>query len=207
MVLSISRALFSSARLVLVRPRTRPFSSLPARRQASSIDAFPSQLNDPSAVTILGSSSQHAAVPQTLTEKIVQRFAVGLPPGKIVRSGDYVTIQPARCMTHDNTAPVITKMKAMGATKIADPSQLVFGIDHDVQNRSDKNMAKYKTIQEFSKKHGVNFYPAGRGIGHQIMVEEAYVLPGTMAVASDSHSNHYGAINCLVRIKFGQCSR
>lgn len=43
----------------------------------------------------------------------------------------------------------------------------------------------------------VDFYPAGRGIGHQIMIEEGYAFPGTMAVASDSHSNMYGGIGCL----------
>jgi homoaconitate hydratase len=37
--------------------------------------------------------------PQTLTEKIVQRHAVGLPEGKLVRSGDYVQIEPYRCMS------------------------------------------------------------------------------------------------------------
>lgn len=35
------------------------------------------------------------------------------------------------------------------------------------------------------------------GIGHQIMVEEAYALPGTLVVASDSHSNMYGGVGCL----------
>jgi hypothetical protein len=35
-------------------------------------------------------------VPQTYIEKIVQKYAVGLPPGKRVRAGDYVMIQPER---------------------------------------------------------------------------------------------------------------
>ncbi len=44
---------------------------------------------------------------------------------------------------------------------------------------------------------GVDFYPAGRGIGHQIMCEEGYAWPGTFVVASDSHSNMYGGLGCL----------
>ena len=35
-------------------------------------------------------------VPQTYIEKVVQKYAVGLPPGKRVRAGDYVMIQPQR---------------------------------------------------------------------------------------------------------------
>jgi homoaconitate hydratase len=44
---------------------------------------------------------------------------------------------------------------------------------------------------------GCDFYPAGRGIGHQIMCEEGYAFPGTMVVASDSHSNMYGGLGVL----------
>ncbi len=35
------------------------------------------------------------------------------------------------------------------------------------------------------------------GIGHQLMVERGYVLPGTFVVASDSHSNMYGALGAI----------
>ncbi|KAM0333292.1 hypothetical protein ACHAQA_001953 [Verticillium albo-atrum] len=135
--------------------------------------------------------------PQTLTEKIVQRYAVGLPPGKLVRSGDYISIEPHVVMTHDNSFPVMSKFMSMGASKIHRPDQLVMTIDHDVQNKSEANLTKYSRIEAFAKKHGVTFYPAGRGIGHQIMVEEGHAWPGTMAVASDSHSTHYGGIGCL----------
>ena len=45
--------------------------------------------------------------------------------------------------------------------------------------------------------HGIDFYPAGSGIGHQIMVERGYVLPGIFVVASDSHSNMYGALGAI----------
>lgn len=136
-------------------------------------------------------------MPQTLTEKIVQRYAVGLPPGKRVRSGDYISIAPAAIMTHDNTFPVATKFMSMGATKIHAPERLVMALDHDVQNTSETNLKKYRSIESFAKQHGVAFYPAGRGIGHQVMCEEGYAWPGTMAVASDSHSTHYGGVSCL----------
>lgn len=136
-------------------------------------------------------------VPQTLTEKIVQRYSVGLPDGKFVKSGDYVTLSPHKCMTHDNSWPVATKFMAIGATKVHDPKQVVCTLDHDVQNKSENNLKKYKLIEEFAKVQGIDFYPAGRGIGHQIMVEEGYAWPGTVTVASDSHSNMYGGVGCL----------
>src|SRR6059058_349242 len=134
---------------------------------------------------------------QTLVEKIAARHADGLPPGTVVRSGDFISIRPRHVMTHDNTGAVIPKFKQIGATSIADPAQPVFAIDHDIQNTSPENLAKYAKIEAFAREHGIDFYPAGTGISHQVMVEQGYVVPGSMVVASDSHSNLYGAIGAL----------
>ena len=132
-------------------------------------------------------------MPQTSIEKIVQRYAVGVEPGTEVRSGDIVAIRPKHVMTHDNTGAVIPKFRSIGATTIADASQPVFGMDHDIQNTTPENLAKYATIERFAAEHGVDYYPPGRGIAHQIMIEEGYVTPGALVVGSDSHSNLYGA--------------
>lgn len=52
----------------------------------------------------------HPSIPgQTYIEKVVQKYAVDLPPNKVVRAGDYVMIRPENVMTHDNTGPVISK--------------------------------------------------------------------------------------------------
>ncbi|ODN76173.1 homoaconitase, mitochondrial [Cryptococcus amylolentus CBS 6039] len=138
-----------------------------------------------------------ATTPQTVIEKIVQKYAVGLSEGSKVRAGDYVMIKPEHVMTHDNTGPVISKFLSLKCSKLDNPRQPVYTLDHDVQNKSDVNQNKYKKIEAFAKEHGVDFYPAGRGIGHQIVVEEGYAWPGKMVVASDSHSNHYGGVGCL----------
>src|ERR1044071_2502084 len=133
----------------------------------------------------------------TLVEKIAARHSDGLPSGAVVRSGDFVSIRPRHVMTHDNTGAVIPKFTQIGATSIADPGQPVFAIDHDIQNTSPENLAKYAKIEAFAHKHGIDFYPPGTGISHQIMVEQGYVVPGSMVVASDSHSNLYGAMAAL----------
>jgi hypothetical protein len=48
-------------------------------------------------------------IPQTVIEKVVQKYSVGLPQGRVVKAGDYVMIRPEHVMTHDNTGPVISK--------------------------------------------------------------------------------------------------
>lgn len=54
-------------------------------------------------------SSEQRKQPQTVIEKVVQKYAVGLGPDRVVRAGDYVMIRPQHVMTHDNTGPVISK--------------------------------------------------------------------------------------------------
>src|SRR2546423_3245541 len=133
----------------------------------------------------------------TLVEKIAARHADGLAPNAVVRSGDFISIRPRHVMTHDNTGAVIPKFKQIGATAIADPAQPVFAIDHDIQNVTPKNLEKYAKIEAFAHEHGIDFYPPGTGISHQVMVEQGYVVPGALVVASDSHSNLYGAAAAL----------
>ena len=137
---------------------------------------------------------------RSLVEKIVAPCVV---KGD-VRTGEFVQIQPKYVMTHDNTAAVMKKFATLDAggagassPTVADPKQIVFTLDHNVQDKSETNLKKYRSIADFANGHGINHYPAGRGIGHQVLVEEGYVLPGSMVVASDSHSNMYGGLGCL----------
>jgi len=136
-------------------------------------------------------------MPQTITEKVVQAHAVGLQPGAEVLAGDMVTVRPAHVMTHDNTGAVLPKFRSIGATRVADSGQPVFALDHNVQDRSDTNLEKYATIEAFARDQGIVFHPAGAGIGHQLMIENGFVHPGTLVVASDSHSNMYGAVGAV----------
>ncbi|HXW93881.1 MAG TPA: homoaconitase [Terriglobales bacterium] len=133
---------------------------------------------------------------QTMVEKIAQsHLAEG--PKRPLRAGDFVSIRPHRVMTHDNTSAVMSKFKGIGAQKIHNPRQLVFALDHDIQNQEEANLKKYRSIAAFAQEQGVDFYPAGSGIGHQIMVERGYVVPASFVVASDSHSNMYGALGAV----------
>jgi Aconitase A len=91
---------------------------------------------------------------------------------------------------------VIPKFKQIGATR-SRSGATVFAIDHDIQNVTPKNLEKYAKIEAFAREHGIDYYPPGTGISHQVMVEQGYVVPGALVVASDSHSNLYGAMAAL----------
>jgi len=136
-------------------------------------------------------------MPQTAVEKIVQSHAVGLAAGQQVSAGDMVTVRPTHVLTHDNTGAILPKFAAIGASCVADPGQPVFALDHNVQDTSTQNLDKYARIEAFAREQGIAFHPAGAGIGHQLMLERGFVHPGALVVASDSHSNMYGALSAV----------
>ena len=72
-------------------------------------------------------------MPSTFVEKIF-----GAPAGSIVFH------KPDLVLTHDNTGAVMKKFKAIGAQKMADPRQPVFTLDHNIQDKSRKNLEKYR---------------------------------------------------------------
>lgn len=129
----------------------------------------------------------------TLTEQIASAHAAG----GIARSGDYIQIRPRHVMTHDNTASVLSKFRSLGIDTIHDRTQPIIALDHDIQNTTPENLGSYARIEAFAREHNLAFYPAGTGIGHQIMIERGYAVPGSLVVASDSHANMYGAVGCL----------
>jgi homoaconitate hydratase len=133
---------------------------------------------------------------QTIVEKISQRHLME-GPARPLRAGDVVSLRPRHVLTHDNTSAVMAKFRSIGAGRVADADQPVFALDHDIQNESPENLAKYAAIEAFAKDQGIRFYPAGTGIGHQIMVSHGFVVPGALVVASDSHANMYGALGAL----------
>ena len=90
-------------------------------------------------------------MPQTVVEKVAQSHMDEGPRDRPLRAGDFLTIRPRHVLTHDNTAPVMKKYAGLGAPKVSDPRQPVFVLDHDIQNTSEENLAKYRAIEEFAR--------------------------------------------------------
>lgn len=137
--------------------RQHAFStSHPVRRP----DAFHSMLEEARKASDVLSANPNtiSSSPQTRTEKIIQKHSVGLAPGKVVKSGDFVSLRPEHSMTHDNSFPVVQKFYNAGASQIHDKNQIVFTLDHDIQNKSESNLKKYAFIEEFARTHGIDFY-------------------------------------------------
>jgi len=134
-------------------------------------------------------------MPLTFAEKVLSRKA-----GRAsARAGDLVTCKPDRLLMHDNAAAITDKVaKDMAEYGIADPEQPVIVLDHVIPASDEKTATSHKKIREFVKKYGIrHFFDIGVGVCHQVMVEKGLILPGMLAVGSDSHTCSYGAVNAF----------
>lgn len=131
----------------------------------------------------------------TLAEKILARVS-GLEtvvPGQIVEG------QVDLAMMHEQGAQTVEPFRAMGAEKVWDPERVVIAIDHWVPASSEGAAVIHRILRRFAAEyHLPHMYDVGNhGICHQILAENGWVVPGDLAVGTDSHTNMLGAMGAL----------
>ncbi|MBQ6621969.1 MAG: 3-isopropylmalate dehydratase large subunit [Mogibacterium sp.] len=131
----------------------------------------------------------------TMAEKILMQNT-GLAD---VEPGQIVMTKPDRCMIHDIYTPfVVQKLDDMGFKKIAIPEKAVIFLDHLCPtNQAAGDPEHYHAGFELSDRFGIERIHAGEGISHTLMHEYRYALPGTVVVATDSHTPTYGGGGCF----------
>ncbi|HEX9019256.1 MAG TPA: 3-isopropylmalate dehydratase large subunit [Anaerolineaceae bacterium] len=131
---------------------------------------------------------------QTLSEQILSHAA-----GKSVHAGDLVVVEPDVVMSHDSLSPSIIRIMQdeLGVQNVRNPRQLVMTLDH-VAPASTVGVANQQNqVRKFAKEQGVRLFDVGRGICHQVLVEEKIAGPGKIVLGSDSHSTSYGSVGAL----------
>jgi 3-isopropylmalate/(R)-2-methylmalate dehydratase large subunit len=131
---------------------------------------------------------------QTFAEKILARKA-GLTETK---PGQIVEITPDVALSHDNTAPIYEIFKSMGGEKVFNPDMHAITLDHAAPAPSTRHAENHRIIRQFVKEQGIkHFFDVGRGICHQVLVEEGLALPGEVVLGSDSHTPHAGVMGAF----------
>lgn len=126
---------------------------------------------------------------KTFVEKALAR-AAGLSDAS---AGDVLDIEPDVIFSHDNSAAIRRIFQEIGAPRIKYPERVVITLDHAVPAPTTQHAQNHAEIREWVHEQGIqNFFEVGRGICHQVISEEALVLPGEVILGSDSHSTHFG---------------
>jgi len=131
---------------------------------------------------------------QTFAEKILAKKA-GIDktvPGQIVE------ITPDLTFSVDNTARIQRIFKNMGDVKVFDPEMHAIILDHASPAANTQHAENHRIIREFVQAGGMErFYDVGRGICHQVLVEEGMALPGEVVLGADSHTTHAGVVGAF----------
>ncbi len=132
---------------------------------------------------------------KTFAEKVLAKKSgqAEVVPGQIT------IVQPDHLLTHDNTAAVVNKiqddLKEFG---VARPEMPVVILDHVVPAATEKTATNHQTARNYAKAYNLpNFFDAGAGVCHQVLMEAGLALPGTIIVGSDSHTCSYGALGAF----------
>lgn len=131
---------------------------------------------------------------QTLTEKI---FSHAL--GRDVRAGEIVVVRPNVVMSHDSLTPSIIDIlqNDFGRETVFDPGQLVFSFDHVAPAATVGTAESMNKVRAFARRNHIRLFDVGRGICHQVLVEEGIAQPGMIIMGADSHSTSYGSVGAF----------
>jgi len=128
---------------------------------------------------------------QTLAEQILSHAA-----GRAVKPGDLIVVAPDVVMSHDSLTPSIIKIMQdeLGVQNVKNPAQLVMTLDHVAPASTVGTANAQNLVRRFAREQGVRLFDVGRGICHQVLVEEKIARPGLIIMGSDSHSTSYGSV-------------
>ncbi|MFV1949033.1 MAG: 3-isopropylmalate dehydratase large subunit [Anaerolineales bacterium] len=131
---------------------------------------------------------------QTFAEKILA-IKAGL---KTTVPGQIVEITPDVALSHDNTAPIFGIFQRMGGDRVFNPDMQAVFLDHAAPAPTTKHAENHRITREFVSDQGIkNFFDIGKGICHQVLVEQGLALPGEIVLGSDSHTPHAGVMGAF----------
>lgn len=127
--------------------------------------------------------------PQTFAQKALAR-AAGLDS---VEVGEIVDARPNVALSHDNSAAIRQIWLQFGQSKVWDSARMAITLDHAAPAPTPRHAQNHADIRRFVAEQGIeNFFEIGTGICHQVLSEEALVVPGQLILGADSHTPHFG---------------
>ncbi len=130
---------------------------------------------------------------KTIAEKIISAHC-----GHDVHAGDFAVVSVDLAMSHDATGPLaIEAFREFAAERVPEPSRIVFVLDHAAPSPNETVSRLHAMMRRFAAEQGIRLYDVGEGVCHQVVVEQGLVVPGDLAVGTDSHTCTYGALNAF----------
>lgn len=128
----------------------------------------------------------------TMAERILAMKA-----GRVARAGELVVVPVDQVMVVDSIAGAFFKRLEQLKAEPRHPERVCVVIDHVAPAANVEVARAQQEIRSWGRRHGCTIFDVGRGICHQVLIEEGMAVPGGLVVGSDSHSTTYGATGCF----------
>ena len=131
----------------------------------------------------------------TLVQKVMSAHLGGQP----VEPGEVVMLPCDVVPGNDvSTGGAIRVLRDMGVERVFDPAKIVTVADHFAPAKDVPSAILLQTMERWAARQGVKFYDQGRGgIEHTVLIEDGWVVPGTVVGGGDSHTCTYGALGAF----------
>ena len=124
----------------------------------------------------------------TITEKILAHAS-----GRTkVQAGDIVNAKIDIAMAHDGLGPLFFPSFRELNTPVWDKEKVVIVVDHASPPSTMVQAEWLAETVRFAEDYDIKHFYNMRGVAHQIIPEEGFLVPGMVAVGTDSHTCTYG---------------
>ena len=121
------------------------------------------------------------------------------PQRTAVTPGEFLEIEPDiySAIVGVNAGEVrrlAADLEELGIKALPLRERIFASADHASPSPTVAFAASHKAWRDFYRSYGIKVFDGGAGVSHLVMVENGIVLPGSMAIAVDSHAATMGAV-------------
>lgn len=117
---------------------------------------------------------------------------------KAVAAGEIVTAKVDFAEINDLYLQTLYSFWEMGGERVWDNSRVAFVFDHYAPAPTIQSADIHTKMRAFAKDQGlVHHFDVNAGVCHQVMPEAGVITPGSIVVATDSHTTTHGAFGAF----------
>lgn len=112
-----------------------------------------------------------------------------------VAPGEIVNVVPDYVMLTDRgAARAAERFRDFGGDRILNPEKIVVVFDHHFPAIRERDAQAQRNVRQWINEQGVTHFFPGQGIGHLIMPDKGFAVPGGMIFGTDSHTTTNSAV-------------
>lgn len=115
-----------------------------------------------------------------------------------VVTGEIINAKIDFAEVNDLYLQTIRSFYDIGGEKVWDNNRLAFVFDHYAPAPTIQSATNHQEMRKFIKDNALtHHFDINAGVCHQVMPENGLILPGTIVVATDSHTTTHGAFGAI----------